>query len=315
MKTEIIESKEITTMVTRQKVIDYLRAFGLSSQLTEQEAEQFINIAQEFQLNPFKREIHCIPYGDGANRKIVIVVGYETYIKRAERTGMLDGWSAITEGEGEGLKAVVEIHRKDWQMPFRHEVTWAEAVQRKRDGSLMPFWQQRPHTMLKKTCISQAFRLTFTSELGGLPYDPCELGINQDQIPSAPMVNVTPSKETPESVPSAQLAEPPPKAPAPLVIGKTGQSAPSMETEPLAQANDYQALERYLDEQQDCFTPNHLEWIRNQVDIYHTPEKAAQMLRYAQRCVREHDETAAGNPANLKRLRQFNTSPINRSTV
>ncbi len=37
VKTEIVESKESAPMVTRQKVIDYLRAFGLSTQLTEPE--------------------------------------------------------------------------------------------------------------------------------------------------------------------------------------------------------------------------------------------------------------------------------------
>jgi hypothetical protein len=50
-----------------------------------------------------------------------IVVGNKVYLKRAKRTGKLDGWSTRIEGEGEGegenMKAIVEIHRKDWRNP------------------------------------------------------------------------------------------------------------------------------------------------------------------------------------------------------
>lgn len=110
--------------VSKEKVTEYLDAFGLSAELTENEKTQFIEIACEFKLNPFKREIFCVPYGQGDSRKLSIITGYEVYIKRAERSGKLNGWRAYTEGSGEDLKAVVEIHRKDWDNPFIHEVYW-----------------------------------------------------------------------------------------------------------------------------------------------------------------------------------------------
>ena len=37
------------------------------------------------------------------------------------------------------------------------------------------FWSKHPRLMPKKVCISQAFRLAFPDELGGLPYDAAEL--------------------------------------------------------------------------------------------------------------------------------------------
>jgi phage recombination protein Bet len=298
MSHETAIAKEATGLVTRQKILDYLRAFGLANQLNDQEAEQFINIAQEFQLNPFKREVHCVPYGEGANRKLSIIVGYETYIKRAERTGKLDGWRAWTEGQGEQLKAVVEIHRKDWQTPFRHEVAWNEAVQRKRDGSLTPFWQQKPHTMLKKVGISQAFRMAFPDELGGLPYDPSELGISQEQIQAGP---------NPVQATMASSAAP---APVENSTVPTHEALPMATSQAPSPEDPFEQLERFLDEQEERFTPSHLEWIRNQVEFTHTPEKAGQMLKYARRIAAEAAQ--ADDPDNLRRLKQFTTSPIYR---
>lgn len=84
--------------VQKQTILDYLKAFGLASELTEPEKLQFIEIAQAFRLNPFKREIHVAVFGDGEYRKLSIITGYEVYLKRAERTGKLDGWRAWIEG-------------------------------------------------------------------------------------------------------------------------------------------------------------------------------------------------------------------------
>ena len=126
--------------IDQKKIVEYLDAFGLAKELTEQEKRQFTEIAVAYQLNPFKREIYCVPYGEGDYRQLSIIVGYEVYLKRAERTGNLDGWRAYIEGSGEDARAVVEIHRKDWAHPFIHETFWKEAAQRKKDGNLTSFW-------------------------------------------------------------------------------------------------------------------------------------------------------------------------------
>jgi hypothetical protein len=104
-----------------------------------------------------------------------VIVGYEVYLKRAERTGRLDGWSSRIEGSSNDMKAIVTIHRKDWAEPLEHEAFFEEAAQLKKDGALTAFWIKQPRLMLKKVCISQAFRLCFPDELGGLPYDAAEL--------------------------------------------------------------------------------------------------------------------------------------------
>jgi phage recombination protein Bet len=168
--------------ITEEKIAEYLQAFGLAKKLLPEEVRQFTGIACEFQLNPFKREIYCVAYGDGQYRTCSIIVGYEVYIKRAERTGKVDGWKAWVEGEGENLKAKLEIYRKDWQHPFTHEVYWREAVQKKKTGDITSFWQKMPKFQLKKVAISQGFRMCFPDELGGLPYDGAELGIETPSL-------------------------------------------------------------------------------------------------------------------------------------
>ena len=107
-------------------------------------------------------------------------------MKRAERTGNLDGWRAWLEGSSEKLKAVVEIFRKDWKYSFTHEVYWEEAVQRTKAGNPTQFWAKQPRFQLRKVAIAQAFRIAFPDALGGMPYESAELPeqssetINQD---------------------------------------------------------------------------------------------------------------------------------------
>jgi phage recombination protein Bet len=165
------ENKEITIknnntneviQVTDDLIVEYMEAFGIAKNLTEEQKKQFIQVAKSFQLNPFKREIHCIPY----NGTLTLVVGYETYLKRAERSGKLAGWKVWTEGkiEDRSLKAVCEIWRKDWATSLRHEVYYQEYARNTQ------IWREKPYTMLKKVVIAQAFRLAFPDELGGMPY-------------------------------------------------------------------------------------------------------------------------------------------------
>ncbi len=156
----VVEEKEREIQRIDEIVIEYLKLVG--QRIPETYVKQFIQICKAFQLNPFKREIYLIPYRD----EVQIIVGYETYLKRAERSGKLSGWRVWTEGsiENGDLKAVIEIKRKDWESIFRHEVFYKEY---RRDTRI---WREKPITMLKKVVIAQGFRLCFPEEVGGLPY-------------------------------------------------------------------------------------------------------------------------------------------------
>ena len=181
MKQEITTQNTANTpnTVNAETLKKYLRAANLVGHLTDAEVDQFIQISTAFGLNPFKREIYASKYGNNFS----IVVGYETYIKRAERSGLLSGWKVTTEGSvnlqnpnQSDLKAIVTIHRQDFKFEFVHEVFFSEYCQRTKAGQLTKFWREKPITMIKKVAMSQGFRLCFSDELGGLPYTKEEIG-------------------------------------------------------------------------------------------------------------------------------------------
>ena len=92
-------SQELATLqenVSIDKIREYLDAMGLMQSLTKAEAKQFIEIASAYGLNPFKREIYASKFGNNFS----IIVGFETYLKRAERSGKLAGWSVTTTATG-----------------------------------------------------------------------------------------------------------------------------------------------------------------------------------------------------------------------
>ena len=187
---------EITTLegnVSDKVLIEYLDVMGISPKLEEKEKIQFLNIAKTFGLNPFKREIFCTVYGSGEYKQLSIITGYEVYIKRAERSGQLDGWHATTTGSvaTNDLKAIVTIYRKDRQHPFVWEVFYEECVQKTKTGAVTKFWE-KANFMTKKVGISQAFRLCFSDELGGMPYTSDEM----------------PNEEVTQDIPHIEVIEP-----------------------------------------------------------------------------------------------------------
>jgi phage recombination protein Bet len=180
MKTELATTQN-QQQVAEKELISYLDALGMTSKLTENEKNVYIGMAKAFNLNPFKREIHVSKYGD----QMSLITGYEVYIKRAERTGLLNGWSVKLEGYVDAnnpskgdLTATLIIHRKDQSVPFEWEVYYDECVQTTKEGKVTKFWQ-KPKFMLKKVAISQGFRLCFSDELGGMPY-------TSDEMPEQP---------------------------------------------------------------------------------------------------------------------------------
>ena len=144
----------IVKAVDEKTIRDFL--FSSATKLNDKQQNMFLQMAIRHNLDPFKREIYAIAYGN----EFSIVTGYEVYIKRAEKTGNLAGWHCENTEEG----ATITIHRKDWDEPFVWEATYAEFD--KGQSS----WKKMPKFMIKKVCIGQGFRLAFSEDLGGMPY-------------------------------------------------------------------------------------------------------------------------------------------------
>ena len=166
--------------VTAETIKKYICASA-----TDQEIELFKNQCQMFQLNPFKREIYLIKYG---SYPADIVVGYEVYLKRAERSKQWDGMESGIKGSlrKKDLVAWAKVYRKDRERPLYHEVDYDEYVKKKKDDTITRFWAKMPKTMLKKVAVSQAFRLAFPDEMAGMPYIVEEIDrVDEQQLPDA----------------------------------------------------------------------------------------------------------------------------------
>lgn len=165
---------------------------------SDQELMMGLQIAKTFNLNPLKREVYFVKYG---NNPMQVLTGYEVYLKRAERSGQYNGLDITSQGSlstGD-LKAIVKVYRKDWTNPLSHEVYYSEYVQTKQDGTPNRFWKEKPITMIKKVAVSQAFRMAFPDEFDGMPYTADEV-VDQEKI-----IDVKTEEKTPEPVPVAEL--------------------------------------------------------------------------------------------------------------
>ncbi len=149
-------NREISTLnITADDIKKYF-----CPKATDKELFLALGVIQSLNLNPHTREVHLVKYRD--TDKLSIIVGYEVYLKRAERSGNLDGWeSGISDDK---KKAWVKIHRKDQSVAFYWEVELSEFDKKQAT------WKTMPTFMAKKVAIAQGFRLCFPDELGGMPY-------------------------------------------------------------------------------------------------------------------------------------------------
>jgi len=196
----------MTVQITAQDITKYFCPLA-----DEKEVFMALGIINSLQLNPHKREVHLIKYDK--NSKLAIVVGYEVYLKRAERSGKLSGWSAGVDTVNK--TAWVEIFRKDWDKPFRWEVSTDEFSKNQAT------WKTMPTFMAKKVAIAQGFRLAFPDELGGMPYTTDEAqvyDITGECVPDKPEIKEPKQKqiEAPATTEQAQehVQEQPQESPA-----------------------------------------------------------------------------------------------------
>jgi phage recombination protein Bet len=286
-ETEAQNAPSAEQKVQKKTVLEYLKAYGFNKSLSEAEQNQFVQTALAGDLNPFKREIHIAVYGEGANRKVSIITGYQIYLKRAERTGNLDGWRARLEGDGSNMKAIVEIFRKDWSHSFTHEVYWEEAVQKRKDGSPTQFWAKQPRFQLRKVAIAQAFRLAFPDELGSLPYETAELPDNEATLEHPPIASTV--KTSTASLAEQAAETSPPQATATQTSTDTVQE-PAGQKQALPQDERdrlIDSLEDLFDEHPEDFTRKHRDWIMN--NALKATDKAGitKMIAYTEKVIRK----------------------------
>lgn len=206
----IVEYKAGTEMVSlsMQDIKNYLVSGG--GAITDSEAYMFLNLCKHQHLNPFLREAYCIKYG---NNPAQMVVGKDTFIKRARHRKDFDGFKAgvliqTKDGEiidregsfrapGENLLGGwAKVYIKGLSTPYYAAVEWGEYVQLK-EGRPNKMWASKPTTMIRKVALSQALREAFPDDMGGL-YEPEEINtVDMDDLPEEPIP--MPKKEQKEA--------------------------------------------------------------------------------------------------------------------
>lgn len=197
-----------TVSLSMQDIKNYLVSGG--GAITDSEAFMFLNLCRHQHLNPFLREAYCIKYG---NNPAQMVVGKDTFIKRARHRKDFDGFKAgvliqtkdgeIIEREGSFrapgenlLGGWAKVYIKGLSTPYYAAVEWGEYVQLK-DGRPNKMWASKPTTMIRKVALSQALREAFPDDMGGL-YEPEEINtVDMDDLPEEPIP--MPKKEQKEA--------------------------------------------------------------------------------------------------------------------
>ena len=153
-------------------IVNYLKTSN--TQLNNNELKQFIMLCKIHNLNPLKKEIYAIKWG----AQFQIVVNYYEYIKRAERTGLVDYYNVevVYNDNGAIDKAIFTGKRKDQSkemimvFPFKE---WAKP---------QAVWKDKPHFMIEKVALANGLRRLFPNEIAELPYTQEEDYITKDIV-------------------------------------------------------------------------------------------------------------------------------------
>ena len=151
------ESKELF-----ECALTYLQANN--TQLTPQELKQFLMLCHLHKMNPLKREVYAIKYGN----KFDIITNYNEYLKKADQTGLVEYYKVEVvenpENPNYPLKAIFRGKRKDQTQELITECRFIEYT------TGQSTWKTKPFFMLEKCAYAKGIRLLFPNELGSMPY-------------------------------------------------------------------------------------------------------------------------------------------------
>ncbi|GAB6075713.1 phage recombination protein Bet [Desulfurobacterium crinifex] len=175
------------TQWTEEEIRDYLKYHVSAKNITEEDVRNFFRYCKARKLNPY--DVYLQKYrarkGNTEEWKTVIVVSKYAFFKRAERSGKFAGYRAgvIVQGKNgklvyregsivlDGEKLIggwAEIHRTDWKIPARVEVSLSEYLRKDKNGKTFDMWEEKPGTMIRKVSLVHGLREAFPDEVGGL---------------------------------------------------------------------------------------------------------------------------------------------------
>ena len=146
------------------------RFIATSSNVTEQEIKDFMDLCIYQHLNPYLKEAYLVKYG---MEKANIITSKDVFDKRAFRDPKYDGEEITTNYKcGMNLMELwvrTRIYHKDMSHPASDvTVYYSEYVGKKKDGSITKIWRTKPVTMLTKVSKAQAKREANPEDLARL---------------------------------------------------------------------------------------------------------------------------------------------------
>ena len=163
---------------------------------TNEQVAALLIVADQYDLNPFTKEIYAFPQGGG----IVPIVGVDGWYKLLHRDPNLSGVQVEFNYKDSTLfSATARIYKKDWEHPI--EVT--ELMEECKRNT--PAWKNQPHRMLRHRALAQCIRIA--CGLSGLYME--EEAINFSDIhevtdaqvvESVPTIDIKAAKEAAQKV-------------------------------------------------------------------------------------------------------------------
>ena len=180
MSNELAKHEQTAIRPMPELSLEIIKKFICPS-ATDQEAYTFLQLCKAQSLNPFLREAYLIKYGTEAAS---IVVGKETFTKRADRLPQYNGFKAglillsggaVIYREGSFFTSAetllggwAEVYRSDRTIPYRNEVKLEEYQGKTKAGEITRMWREKPATMIRKVPLMQSLREAFPDEFGGM---------------------------------------------------------------------------------------------------------------------------------------------------
>jgi phage recombination protein Bet len=183
MKNELIPSQKQSALsvmagkfsVEPIKLLDTLRA-TLMPKATNEELLAFVVTANQYDLNPFTKEIYAFP---GRSGGITPVVSVDGWIKLMNRHPQFDGIQFRTDDvDGKPFSVTATIYLKDRSRPVEITEFFSEC-----NRSTEP-WKVNPRRMLRHKALIQCARVAFG--FSGI--------VDDEEAEPQVQVNVTPSR-------------------------------------------------------------------------------------------------------------------------
>jgi phage recombination protein Bet len=153
MSNELVTKQESQVAKWDAEKVKRIKELFIPKGVKDMDVAIFLEIAQQYDLSPAKKEVWIIPYGDKAN----IMVSRDGLLTIAHRSGMFNGMSTTFGYDKNGLLVHAEttVYNKSMQYPIICRVFMKEY------STGQNLWRTKPHIMLQKVAEATALRRAF----------------------------------------------------------------------------------------------------------------------------------------------------------